>query len=106
MANILTPLSKSQFITNKNEKFVKYIEKQQYHLMLLHCSHMFHRKRKSTLFSKGHMFREIITGIGKEDMKEGTFYIIVLPFYPVLANIFMISLETSVIPIVNYKIIK
>ena len=132
MASLLAPLSKSEFTINNTKEFVKYIQKQKvpdgYKMVSSDVASLFTNvpleETIEIILKRIYINKEITTDIPKQEMKEllilftknvhFTFnnetYIQVdgvamgLRLGPVLANIFMVELETSVIPNLSNKV--
>ena len=132
MASLLAPLSKSEFTIKNTKEFVKYIQKQKvpygYKMVSFDVASLFTnvplKETIEIILKRICINKEIITDIPKQEMKEllilctknvhFTFnndtYIQVdgvamgSPLGPVLANIFMVEVETSVIPNVSNKV--
>ena len=132
LARLLAPLSKSEFIINNTKEFVKFIQKQKvpdgYKMVSFDVASLFTdvplEETIEIILKRIYISKEITTDIPKQKMKEllilctknvhFTFnnetYIQVngvamgSPLGPVLANIFMIELEISVIPNLSNKV--
>ena len=133
LASLLIPLSKSGFTIYNTKEFVKYIQKQkvpdEYKMMSFDVASLFTNvpleETIEIIFKKIYIInKEITTDIPKQEMKEllnfctknvhfkfnKETYIQVdgvamdSPLGPVLANIFMVELETSVIPNLRNKV--
>ena len=125
----LAPLSNSEFTINNTKEFVKYIQKDiRYKMVSFEVASLFTNvpleETIEIIFKRIYVNKDITTDIPKQEMKEllilctknvhFTFnnetYIQVdcvamgSPLGPVLANIFMVELETSVIPNLSNKV--
>ena len=132
LASLLAALSKSEFTINNTKEFVKYIQIQKvpdgYKMVSFDVGSLFTNvpleETIEIILKRIYINKEITTDIPKQEMKEllilftknvhFTFnnetYIQVdgvamgSPLGPVLANIFMVELETFVIPNLNKKV--
>ena len=132
LANLLARLGKSKYTMNNTKEFVKYIQKQKvpdgYKMVSFDVVSLFTNvpleQTIEIILKRIYINKEITTNIPKKEMKELLFlctknvyftfsnqiYIqldgvaIGSPLGPLLANIFMVELETSVIPNLNDKI--
>ena len=132
MASLLAPLRKSELTITNTKEFVKYIQKQKvpdrYEMVSFDEASLFTKapleESIENILKKIYVNKEITTDIPKQEMKEllilctlnvdFTFnnetYIEVdgvamgLPLGPVLTNILMVELETSVIPNLSNKV--
>ena len=132
LASLIAPLSKSEFTINNTKEFVKYIQKQKisdgYKMVSFDVASLFTNvplEETIEIISKRiYINKEITTDIPKQEMKEllilctkhlhFTFnnetYIQVdgvamgSPLVLLLANIFIVELETSIIPKLSNKV--
>ena len=132
LASLLAPLSKSEFTINNTKEFVKYIQKQKvpdgYTMVSSDVASLFTNvpleETIEIILKRIYINKEITTDIPRQEMKElfilctknvhFTFnnetYIQVdgvamgSSLGPVLGNIFMVELETSVIPSQSNKV--
>ena len=132
LANLLAPLGKSKYTITNTKEFVKYIQKQKvldgYKMVSFDVVSLFTNvpleQAIEIILKRIYINKEITTNIPKQEMKELLFlctknvhftfnnqiYIQLdgvamdSPLGPVLANIFMVELETSVISNLNDKI--
>ena len=132
LTNLLAPLGKSIYTITNTKEFVKYIQKQKvpdgYKMVSFDVVSLFANvpleQTIEIIFKRIYINKEITTNIPKQEMKELLFLctknvhftfnnqiyiqldgvLMGSPLGPVLANIFMLELETSIIPNLNDKI--